>query len=175
MSTIHPNPGPRSEDERRKRRERRRGRRVRRREEKAELAARGVVVKEEMVVVTWNVQGMSVENLARRKLKMVASHAEKSGWDVVLLSEVRASGRGMVWLGQAESLAVVVHAEKAAVFLRGEALKQWCEGGQRKKWDERQVSVKVKGWVFVATYMLVWRHGREEEIEAEREKLVEHV
>ena len=31
LSTIHPNPGPRSEDERRKRRERRKGRRVRRR------------------------------------------------------------------------------------------------------------------------------------------------
>ena len=183
LSTIHPNPGPpQSVEERRRKREGRKRRRMKRREERAErvrvaaeVAARGVVVKEEMVVVTWNVQGMSVENLARRKLKMVASYAEKCGWDVVLLSELRASGKGLVWLGQAEKLAVVVHAEKAGVLMRGEALQRWCEGGQRKKWDERHVSVKVQDWVLVATYMPVWSHGREEEIETEREKLLEHV
>ena len=72
LLTVHPNPGPRSEAEKGRRREARKARRKRRREVKAraaaEEAARGVVVKDEMVVVTWNVQGMSVENLARRKL-----------------------------------------------------------------------------------------------------------
>ena len=127
LSTIHPNPGPCSEAERVRKRECRRRRRLRRRQERAavrmEEMAQGMVVKEELVVVAWNVQGMSVENLSRRKMKMVASHAERERWDVVLLSEVRSSGRGLVWLGQAENLVVVVHAEKAAVMLRGEALR----------------------------------------------------
>ena len=96
LSSIHPNPGPRSEAEKERRRLCRRRRRQCRREERVrvrmEEMARGMVVKEEMVVVAWNVQGMSVENLARRKMKMVASFAEREGWDVVLLSEVRRRG-----------------------------------------------------------------------------------
>ena len=179
LSSIHPNPGPQSEGRRSARRERRRMRRARRREERErrreEERAGGVRVKEQLVVVTWNVQSMSMESLRRRKLRMVVSYAEKSGWDVVLLSEVRASGSGVVWLGQDERLVVIVHSERAGVMMRGEALKRWCEGGQRKRWSERHVAVKVEEWVFVATYMPVWSHGRDEEIENEREKLLEHV
>ena len=81
LRTVHPNPGPRTEAERVRRRVARKERRRRRRAERervaAELAARGAVVKEELVVVAWNVQGMSLENLARRKLKMVASYLNR--------------------------------------------------------------------------------------------------
>ena len=79
LRTVHPNPGPRTEAERVRRgarKERRRRRRAERERVAAELAARGAVVKEELVVVAWNVQGMSLENLARRKLKMVASYVK---------------------------------------------------------------------------------------------------
>ena len=100
---------------------------------------------------------------------MVACEAKKRGWDVVLLSEVKGSRKDVVWLGQAEKLAVVLHLERAGVLLRGEALKRWCEGGQRKKWDERHVSVKVEEWVLVATYMPVWTHDNDVEIEGEGE------
>ena len=37
------------------------------------------------------------------------------------------------------------------------------------------MSVKIQDWLLVATYMPVWSYGREEEIEAEREKLLDHV
>ena len=124
LSTIHPNPGPQLEVGRKARRERRKKRRVSRRQErlrrKEEEAAQGVKTKEQLVVVTWNVQSMSVENLRRRKLRLVAGYAEKSGWDVVLLSEVKARGKGVVWLGQDEKLVVVVvHSDRAGVLLRG--------------------------------------------------------
>ena len=69
----------------------------------------------------------------------------------------------------------VVHSEKAGVLLRRVALKRWCEGGQRKKWDKRHVSVKVQEWVLVATYMPVKVYGNEAEIEEEREVLLQHV
>ena len=181
LVTVHPNPGPhgRSQEEKRRRRERRYRKRRERREVRArqreEEAVVGGVSKEELVVVAWNVQRMSVGNLSRRKMKMVATMAESSGWDVVLLSEVWADGRGIVWLGQAENLVAVLHSERAGVLLRGEALKRWCEGGQRKKWDRRHVSVKVQEWVLVATYMPVKTQGNEVEIEEEREVLLQHI
>ena len=96
-------------------------------------------------------------------MKLVATFAETSGWDVVLLSEVRADGKGIVWLGQVENLKAIVHLERA----QGEALKRWCEGGQRKKWDERHISVKVNERVICATYMPVKVNGNGEEIEGE--------
>ena len=52
------------------------------------------------------------------------SYAEKSGWDVVLLSEVRAGRKGLVWLGQDERLVEISHSERAA----GEALKKEGRG-----------------------------------------------
>ena len=80
LSSIHPNPGP-TEGRKQGRRERRKRRRQRRREERArrvvEEARRGdAVVREELVVVTWNVQGMSLRDASRRKLRMVAGFAE---------------------------------------------------------------------------------------------------
>ena len=46
----------------------------------------------------------------------------------------------------------VLHSERAEVLLRDEALRRWCEGGQRRKWARRHVSVKVQEWMLVVTY-----------------------
>ena len=128
LRTIHPNPGPREKTEeakarRRERRKERRKEKRRRREEqrREEQAGRK---KEELVVVTWNVQRMSLDGMWKRKAKSVAKFAQEQGWDAVLLSEVKASGKGVVWLGQDEGLVGIIHAEKAAVLLRGELLKR---------------------------------------------------
>ena len=76
----------------------------------------------------------------------------------MLLSEVRADGEGVVWMGQDAGLVAIVRGERAAVMLRGEILKRWCEGGQ-KKMSRRTVSVKVDGVVLVSTYMPVSGSG----------------
>ena len=52
--------------------------------------------KEKLEVVAWNVQGMSLVARGRRKCREVAEYARWCGWDVVLLSEVRAEGNGVV-------------------------------------------------------------------------------
>ena len=67
----------------------------------------------------------------KRKAKSVAQCAADEKWDAVLLSEVRADGEGVVWMGQDEELTAIVHGEKAAIMLRGELLKRWGEGGQK--------------------------------------------
>ena len=75
LQTIHPNPGPRSgrrtEEAKRIRREKRKLRRIANRERnrerrEEERTGRG---KEELRVVTWNVQGMSLRGLWKRKVR----------------------------------------------------------------------------------------------------------
>ena len=56
-------------------------------------------------------------------MREVAEFMRKQGWDVVLLSEVRASEEGIVWLGRDEEAVVVVHSERAGVMMRGEVMK----------------------------------------------------
>ena len=178
LQSIHPNPGPRdkSDEAKRLRREKRKDARIRKRERRSlqrEEEASGRK-KEEMVVVTWNVQWMSLRGMWKRKAKSVAKMAHERKWDVVLLSEVRADGEGVMWMGQDEELVTVVHSEKAAVLLRGESLKRWCEGGQKKKMSRRSVAVKVDGVVLVSVYMPV--SGSEETtIEEAKEAVVEQV
>ena len=77
-------------------------------------------------------------------------------------------------MGQDAELTAIVHGEKAAIMLRGELLKRWCEGGQKKKMSRRTVSVKVDGVVLVSTYMPV-SGSPEVEVEEAREVLLEHV
>ena len=176
LQSIHPNPGPRdkSDEGKRRRRERRKAARERKREVRSqqrrdEAAGRQ---KPELVVVTWNVQGMSLRGLWKRKAKLVAQMAKEQGWDAVLLTEIKADGVGVVWMGQDEELAAIIHAEKAAILLRGELLKRWCDEGQKKKMMDRVVSVKVGGVVLVSVYVPVWSEGRREEIERVKEEVV---
>ena len=152
LQTIHPNPGPRQRtgrvDEAKKlRREKRKVRRKRNSDRKKERKRQERLgkVKEELRVVTWNVQGMSLRGRWKRKVKTVVNIAKEQEWDAVMLTEINADGDGVVWLGQDEELAAIVHSEKAAILLRGELLKRWCEGGQKKKLSGRVGSVKVDG------------------------------
>ena len=176
LRTIHPNPGPRgrSDQEKLRRREKRKLRRKANSERKKERRRQERLgkVKEELKVVTWNVQGMSLRGLWKRKAKTVARMAKEQEWDVVMLTEITAEGEGVVWLGRDEELAAIVHTDRAAILLRGEILKRWSEGGMMKKFGERVVSVKVDGVVLMSVYMPVWSAARREEIERVREVVV---
>ena len=116
---------------------------MRRNEEVGRRNQEGGRLKVELSVVTWNVQRMSLTERRKEKARGVADYARRSGWDAVLLSEVRAERKGVVWLGEEEEKVVIVHSEKAGVLLRGELLRKWCEGGMVQKLSRRVVSVKV--------------------------------
>ena len=122
-------------------------------------------------IVTWNVQRMSVGTNNKRKLRSVASFAEREKWDVVLLSEIRADRNGVVWLGENDSLVAIIHSEKAAVMLRGELLRAWCECGQITEYKERCVTVKLRNFVLVSVYLPVWQGNNEMEIEVVKEDM----
>ena len=102
LVTIHPNPGPRDKTAEGKaaRRERRKEARKRKRGANAVSAnARGEQEKKALVVVAWNVQGMSMAARRRRKMREVAEYARRKSWDVLLLSEVGGEGGGVVGAG----------------------------------------------------------------------------
>ena len=130
LQTIHPNPGPRDKTEKGK--ARRRERRKLRREEKRKNKNKNNNQSGEVFdIITWNVQRMSLGTFNKRKVKAVAEIARKNNWDAVLLSEISAKNDGTIWLGQDENLIAITFSRKAAILLRGQLLKLWCEGGQR--------------------------------------------
>ena len=182
LLTIHPNPGPRDKSERAK--EERRERRYTRRREKREVRQKEAEKREKekqnkenrfLNIMTWNVQRMPLGTRNMRKLKSAANYANQNKLDAVLLTEVRASNNGTVWLGENENLTAVVHAEKAAIMLRGRLLNQWCQEGQKVKHDKRTISVKIGHIILTSTYMPVWQGNNGAEIENEKEVLKSHV
>ena len=170
LRTIHPNPGPRNKTE-----EGKEERRNRRKEKRREKRQRNNSTKiKEFNITTWNVQRMSLGTMNKRKARLVAGKAKKEKWDAVLLSEVRAEGEGVVWLGEGNDLTAIIFSEKAGVLLRGELLEGWCEGGQIKKLNNRCVSVKTRGLALTAIYLPVFSGNNENEIEIVLDTVAEH-
>lgn len=161
LRTVHPNPGPgvrrgrrggRTEEEKRRRNYRRREkRRIRRGQTEGEEQ------KDEMVVTTWNMQGMSMREQYRRKLREVIGCMKRRRWEVLLMSEIRAEEDGVLWLGENEDLTAVIHSRRAGIILRGGALEEWMAGGQKKWFEERVTSVTVGEFRLVAVYQPVWQ------------------
>ena len=66
---------------------------------------------------------MSMGTFNKRKLMSVAEYATKQDWDTVL-PEVLATGT--VWLGDEDNQKAVTYTQRAAILLRGQALRSWC-------------------------------------------------
>ena len=173
LQTIHPNPGPRDKTEEGK--ARRRERRKLRREEKRKNKNKNNQSGEVFDIITWNVQRMSLGTFNKRKVKAVAEIARKNNWDAVLLSEISAKNDGTIWLGQDENLIAITFSRKAAILIRGQLLKLWCEGGQRTIRKERSITIKARDLSLTSVYMPVWKGNNEEEIEAAKEDLKSHI
>ena len=104
---------------------------------------------------------MTMREHKRRRLRRECERIQKEGWEVVLLSELKAEESGMVWMGENEGACVVIHAKKSGIVLRGWALQRWREEGQKRWFGERVVAVEVGGMHLVAAYQPIW--GLEEE------------
>ena len=125
-------------------------------------------------VVTWNVQRMSLGTVNKVKARAAAEIARKHNFDIVLLSEIRADGEGIEYLGSEEQQVIIVHSTKAGIMLRGKMLQEWREGGRIKWIGERCVSVKISGVGYTATYQPVSYHNNQDMIELAKEELKEH-
>ena len=168
-TSVHPNPGPgarrggrgRGEENRDRRRERRYDRRRERARERRREVGSTNGSTNESVIVTWNVQGMSVRENNRARMRKVAEKIVREGWEIVCLTEIRAECEGVVWLGEDECRVVLIHGKRSGVMLRGIAMEKWVEEGQRKWLNERVSAVVLGGMRVVSAYQPVW--GTDEE------------
>ena len=180
MVTIEPNPGPnmrrgwrrrnKTEEKMERRRRKRREKRIERRRgeenEDNETAKREDVVK----IVTWNVQGLSLRENNRRRLRRVLALIEKKEWEIVLLSELRATSKGVLWFGEEGREMALIHSERTAVVLRGKMMERWRAERQRRSFSERTTTVVIGKMRCIAVYQPLWSEGREG-IERYRENL----
>ena len=126
LLTVEKNPGPvrrgwrRNKSEEKKERRRMRRAEGRRRKRKTQKPGSRKTTE----VVTWNVQGLSLRENNRRRLRRTLAYIERRKWDITLLTEIRAESRGILWFGEEESETAVIHSEKTAVVLRGEELER---------------------------------------------------
>ena len=161
---VEPNPGPSARGRRSRGEERRRRRRERRRERRRGARGPGPggravrVVRGgcERVVVTWNVQGLSLSESNRGRLLRVLERVRLNGWEIVCMTELRAVSSGVLWLGEGEDGFAIVHSKRVAVVMSGEALRLWRDEGQQKWLEERVVAVVFGGLRVVSAYQPIW-------------------
>ena len=161
---VELNPGPSARGRRSVREVRRSRRRERRRNRRREARGPGPggravrVVRGgcERVVVTWNVQGLSLRESNRERLLRVLERVRLNGWEIVCLTELRAESSGVLWLGEGDDGVAIVHSQRVAVVMRGEALCLWRDEGQQKWMDERVVAVVFGGLRVVSVYQPIW-------------------
>ena len=122
-------------------------------------------------IVTWNLQGMSMGENNRNRMRRVVDRITREGLEIVCLTELRAEGDGVVWLGEDECRVAVVHGRKSGVLLRGGALEAWINEGQSKWVSERVTAVVFAGMRVVSAYQPIW--GTDEESMREYRRALE--
>ena len=50
-------------------------------------------------IVTWNVRRLSMREHNRDRLCRILDEIGRQGWEIVLMTEIRADEKGVVWLG----------------------------------------------------------------------------
>ena len=111
----------------------------------------------------------------RDRLRRILDEIGRQGWEIVLMTEIRADEKGVVWLGGDEERVAVIHSERAAIVLRRQALEEWIGEGQRKWLEERVVTVVLGGMRLVSVYQPNWEtdEGALEGCRGEMERQVE--
>ena len=62
-----------------------------------------------ITVTAWNLQGLSVHERNRNRLKRVITYAQGKRWEIILISELRSKSKGVIWLGEDSEQTVVIH------------------------------------------------------------------
>ena len=117
--------------------------------------------KMDIKLTTWNLQGVSMHERNRGRLRRVATYVHRKGWEIVLITELRAKSQGVVWLGEEDTQTAIIHSEKCGVLLTGEALTAWIQEGQWKSYNERTVAIETHGIRIISTYQPLWSNGQE--------------
>ena len=102
---------------------------------------------------------MSLRQNRRTKLREFTFYCIRKTLYTVLLSEVTANESGVIWIGEGENTAVVIHSKKAAIMLCRSRKHKLIPEGQKKWTGDRVAAVTVNGLRLVAWYKPLWDHG----------------
>ena len=94
-------------------------------------------------------------------------------WEVILSSEITALAEGVIWPGEADDLVAVIHTKKAAIMLRGGALRAWIMEGQRKWFTERTMALTLENMRMISVYQPQSAHNNNQEAIEEYRREVE--
>ena len=157
LETIHPNPGP---TRRGKTKRSTQGKAERNKRRMAKRRGRRKATKKPIVpIVTWNLQGISMRERNRARLKNTIGYITKQGWEITMLSEIRADRMGVIWMGAGEETTAVIHSLRCGVILRGSARDEWNRGKQQMDFRERAVSIQIGKLSLISVYQPVSTHG----------------
>ena len=157
LETIHPNPGP---TRRGKTKRSTQGKVERNKRRMAKRRGRRRATEKPIVpIVTWNLQGISMRERNRARLKNTIGYIAKQGWEITMLSEIRADRMGVIWMGAGEETTAVIHSLRCGVILRGSALDEWNRGKQQMDFRERAVSIQIGKLSLISVYQPVSTHG----------------
>ena len=165
LRTIHPNPGPvkrrgiRGKNKTDAKRKDRLARRYLKRKKKRSHTTRQT---NDITIVTWNVQGVSLRENNRNRLRCILDYVEKQGWEVVLLTEIKSEDEGVLWFGEGKDMIALVHSHKTGIVLRGSLLQCWIDGQERQHHSERTTTVILRNIRVVAVYQPLWSNGKDQ-------------
>ena len=74
----------------------------------------------------------------------------------MLVSELRSEDEGVIWLGEREEQMAIIHSKRAGIILQGRSLQKWIEDGERRRYTERTVAVKIEEANFISVYQPSW-------------------
>ena len=64
----------------------------------------------------------AITNMENRRLKSSVEHMKRSGWKIVMISEMKSKDTGVIWMGEAEELVAVIQDQKSGIALMGNSL-----------------------------------------------------
>ena len=118
---------------------------------------------------------MTMREQNRERMRTVVTNIQKHGWEVVLMTEITSlEEEGVIWMGEAAKLIFIINSKHSAILLRGRALNEWLEGGQKKWMTKRTTAAKVGEICLASVYQPHSGHNAEE-IEEYRGEIEEHI
>ena len=138
--TVHPKPGPRRGNVRRRTLETKTTG-VKERKRKVRVASRRPNSSEGSKLLPGTCRA-SPGVKATARFRRTVDFNGKRGWEITLISEIRAELEGVIWIGEGTERTVIVHSEQCGVLLRGSALETWLEGKQRKSFANGSTRVQ---------------------------------
>ena len=76
-------------------------------------------MKAKIQVVLCNLQGIPLREPNRARLKSTVVFIAKQGWEITIISEIRADRMTVIWMGSREETTEVMHSPKCGIILRG--------------------------------------------------------